>query len=182
MESEILILNGLLRDAASFKHKMPRLAAPEDFPDLEAYKQSLSYRLQERIGEGSILDHRLTGDRDVRSVDPTAWVGLKAKALYAVAGVWQDEAEIFSQRLREVEAYWQKVRCPLIVIGPVEFYTFPTVKGRRFNEKEDEWEDYDKEPAWTFHFRRVGWALVEPYTETYPLWQKFGRGRLDVYA
>ncbi|GMA17695.1 hypothetical protein E5F05_04640 (plasmid) [Deinococcus metallilatus] len=181
-ETEIIRLISHLREAAAFKSKLARLAAPEEFPSREAYEAALEARLRARVRLGQPVDHRLSGDRAAAVFNPTQVVGLEARALYATAAVWDDEAEPFRERLHATEPYWKKVRRPVIAVGPVDFQQVPPVKGRRYNEKDEEWEEYDKEPAWTFRFRRVAWALVEPYTDTYPLWHTYGRDRLERYT
>lgn len=109
-------------------------------------------------------------------------VGLDAGNLSAVAGLWDDDAAAFKERLEATGAYWKRVRRPHVKIGPADVEHFPAIERRRLNLVTNEYEDYAAEPAWVFRYRRVAWALAEPYTETYRYWRSHGRDVLERYT
>ena len=180
-DAEVFILNRYLRQAAAYKNKWARLVAPEDHISMESYEDAVRTAVQDRCALGQPVDHMLSGDRGSTQFKPETVVGLDSRALYATAGVWQDEADTFKGRLHDTATYWKKVRKPIIAVGPADVHEVLAVKGTRFNEKEEEWEEYEREPAFTFRFRRVAWALLEPYTDTYAFWRLYGRDRLERY-
>ncbi|WP_339094725.1 hypothetical protein WDJ50_10105 [Deinococcus sp. VB142] len=180
-EQEVHRLNQHLRDAASFKSRYARLVSPEDFDTKEAYEQALEEKIREQAQVGRPTDENLTNNRRASNFNPCDLVGLNTRALFATVGVWDDEGEEFRNRIWDVEAYRRKVRRPIVVVGPPDLRQFPPVRDQRFNRESQEWEDFEREPGWTFRFRRVAWGLVEPFTETYPLWRRFGRSRLERY-
>lgn len=179
-EREIIVLNTYLRKAAAFEHRWPRLVAPEDHPDREAYVQALHAALEVRVQRGAPVDHSLTGVGETQRFRPLDHVGLDVRRLYAVVAVWDTDAGGCASVIHGTDPYWKKTRKPLIARGPVDHREISAVTYTRRNDL-NELEEVTREPAWTFQFRRVAWALVEPYTETYPLWRVYGRNRLERY-
>lgn len=180
-EREVIRLNGCLREASRYKEDGKRLVAPENFNTPLQYEQALREGLEELVGLGQAVAQRLSGNGTSQAFNPLTLVGKDAKALYAVVGVWDDEATSFQERLHRTEGDWKGYRRPLITVGPQEQEYFPEREGRRINSVTNEWEEYVIEKAWTFHFRRVAWALLESYTDTHRLWAIFGRDRLERY-
>lgn len=179
---DLIRLNGFLRDAARFKHRLTRLVAPEDFDNREAYLHALEAALDDQVQPGRRVEHLLYGDGQTHRFNPTTVAGLDAGTLYAVAGVWDDDAATFKKRLEASEVYWKRGQRPIVKIGPVDVEHFPAVERRRLNVVKNEYEDYIAEPAWNFRYRRVSWGLTEPYSDTYRYWRVHGRDVLERYT
>lgn len=173
-------LHADLRRASAHHDTRPRLTRPEDHPDSDAYRQYLKAWV-EREAQSGHADANLTGSREAFTRSPLDFVSVDGSFLYASVAVWEDHAEAFAQRVKDTDRYYQKVQGPVIAVGPVETYEFPEVRGQ-FRNRDNEMEEYVKEHAFTFRYRRVAWALVEPYGETHRLWRAYGRDRLERYA
>lgn len=169
-----------LRRAAAHHDTRPRWTRPEDHPDAEAYRQHLKARV-EREAQSGHADANFTGSREAFTRSPLDFLSVDGAFLYASVAVWEDHAEAFAQRVKDTDRYYQKVQGPVVAIGPVETYDFPEVRGQ-FRNRDNELEEYVREEAFTFRYRRVVWALVEPYGETHRLWRAYGRDRLERYA
>ncbi|MBB5366366.1 hypothetical protein [Deinococcus humi] len=178
-ERDILLLNALLRGAAGFEHKWPRLVDPQDHPDQEQYQRALQEALQARVQLGQPVDVQVT-QSDARRFDPQDHAGLSAKRLYAVLAVWDADAEQYASTVETTDAYWKKTRRPFSAVGPIDRRSIPAETYMKRNDK-NEMEEVVVSKAWTFQFRRVAWALAESYTETYPLWRAFSRTSLERY-
>lgn len=179
---DVIRLNGFLREAAKFKHKLTRLVAPEAFDNRETYMQALEAALDEQVRLGQRVAHLLHGEGQSHRFNPATVAGLDAGTLYAVAGVWDDDAAAFKDRIDATGMYWKRGQRPLVKIGPVDVEHFPAVERTRLNLVTNEYENYVAEPAWSFRYRRVAWGLAEPYSNTYRYWRSHGRDALERYT
>lgn len=180
-EVDVLRLNALLLDASKFKQRQLQLVRPEDHATRESYEETMEHRVQALAGLDALLDVRLSGDGTSFKCQPQTLVGPTTKILYAVAGVWNDEVENFVDRLKQFDLYYRRYRRPVIVAGPPDQEDFPKRTSRELNALTNRWEETTLEEAWSFKYRRVAWAVLEPYTETHRLWHLYGRDRLERY-
>lgn len=179
-ENDILALNRYLRRAAAYQPPYPVLVNPADHPDEASYVQALTTAVHHAATGTQAVSEWLTGSGEGGRFNPTKYVGIRAKQLYTVAAVWQDEAERAAERIKTTTEYWQRTRKPIFATGPVEVREFPARRGTRRNE-DNELEEFDIERAFRFTYRRVAWVLQERYTETYQIWHRVGREKLERY-
>lgn len=178
-EEEILALNALLRKAAAFKPAEARLAAPDAFHDKDSYIAALKAALKECVQLGAAVNDRLTKFGAQGEFDPRGYVSFERRSLFAVLAVPDADAARFVAVVERTQSYWTAGKPPT-EIGPVEIQTIPAVTRQQRNE-DNEMEEITITPAWSFRFRRVAWALPEPFTSTYSLWRTLGRPVLETY-
>ena len=178
-EQPIHRLNHFLRQAAAHPVRKRRLVLPEDFADRTSYKEALHRALLNRLQSG-VADTRLSGSADISTRNLLKDAGPDAPAFYTTAAVWQDDAERLSARVRGMREYHQRGLDVLVVVGAEQIEEVPAVI-RSVRNRDNELEDREFQPAWTFRYRLVAWTVVEDYTPTFALWKQYGRASMEQY-